>query len=113
MVLLQNSAEYVFSFMGASMLGAITTAANPFLTPAEILKQFKSSRAKVIITHAAYVDKIRNFEGLTAIVTIDEAPEGCLSFSHILENDGEFKEAEINSEDPVAMPYSSGTTGTC
>lgn len=111
MVLLHNSAEYVFSFMGASMLGAVTTAANPFMTSAEILKQFKSSGAKVIITHAACVDKIRDFEGLTTIVTIDEAPEGCLSFSSILENDGEFEEVEIDSEDPVAMPYSSGTTG--
>ncbi|KAJ4761333.1 4-coumarate-CoA ligase [Rhynchospora pubera] len=111
MVLLQNSAEYVFAFMGASMLGAVTTAANPFLTSAEILKQFKSSGAKLIITHAAYVDKIRNFEGMTAIVTVDEPPEGCLHFSHILENDGKFEEVEIGSEDPVAMPYSSGTTG--
>ncbi|XP_078151141.1 4-coumarate--CoA ligase 2-like [Carex rostrata] len=111
MVLLHNSAEYVFSFMGASMLGAVTTAANPFMTSAELLKQFKSSGAKVIITHAACVGKITDFEGLTAIVTVDEAPEGCLSFSSILENDGEFEEVEIDSEDPVAMPYSSGTTG--
>lgn len=111
MVLLHNSAEYVFSFMGASMLGAVTTAANPLMTAAEILKQFKSSGAKVIVTHAACVEKIREFEGLTAIVTIDEAPEGCLSFSHILENDGELEEVEIDSEDPVALPYSSGTTG--
>jgi 4-coumarate--CoA ligase len=111
MVLLQNSAEYVFTFMGASMLGAITTAANPFMTPAEILKQFKSSGAKVIVTHASYVDKVRNFEGLTAIVTVDEPPEGCLSFSHVLENEGAFEEVKIDSEDPVAMPYSSGTTG--
>lgn len=111
MVLLNNSAEYVFSFMGVSMLGAVTTAANPLMTAAEILKQFKSSGAKVIVTHAACVEKIRNFEGLTAIVTIDEAPEGCLSFSHILENDGELEEIEIDSEDPVTLPYSSGTTG--
>ncbi|KAF3338828.1 putative 4-coumarate--CoA ligase 2 [Carex littledalei] len=111
MVLLHNSAEYVFSFMGASMLGAVTTAANPLMTSAEILKQFKSSGAKVIVTHATCVEKVRDFEGVSAIVTIDEALEGCLSFSHILENDGELEEVDIDSEDPVALPYSSGTTG--
>jgi 4-coumarate--CoA ligase len=111
MLLLQNSAEYVFTFMGASMLGAITTAANPFMTPPEILKQFKSSGAKLIVTHAAYVEKVRNFDGLTAIVTVDEPLEGCLSFSHVLENDGAFEDTKIDSDDPVAMPYSSGTTG--
>ncbi|KAJ3694688.1 hypothetical protein LUZ60_000065 [Juncus effusus] len=111
MILLQNSAEFVFSFMGASMLGAVTTAANPFMTPAEILKQFKSSGSKIVITHSAYVEKVRNFEGLNAIITVDEAPEGCMSFSDILENDGVFEEVELDPEDPVSMPYSSGTTG--
>lgn len=112
MLLLQNSAEYVFTFMGASMLGAVTTAANPFMTPAELLKQFKSSEAKLVVTHAAYVDKLSSFQGLTTIITVDHPPEGCLSFTHLVENDGAFEEPEIDSEDPVAMPYSSGTTGS-
>jgi long-subunit acyl-CoA synthetase (AMP-forming) len=52
MVLLQNCAEFVFSFLGASMLGAVTTTANPFYTSAEVFKQLNSSRAKLIITQS-------------------------------------------------------------
>lgn len=62
MVLLQNSPEFIFTFMGASMLGAATTAANPFFTPAEIYKQFKAAGAKLVVTQSVYVDKLRNEE---------------------------------------------------
>ncbi|KAK9201087.1 hypothetical protein WN944_016288 [Citrus x changshan-huyou] len=49
MILLRNCAEFVFSFMGASMIGAVMTTANLFYTSAEILKQFRTSGAKLII----------------------------------------------------------------
>lgn len=117
MVLLQNSPEYVFAFVGASMLGAVTTAANPFCTTSEIYKQFKASGAKLVITQSVYVDKLRNEnfpgigDGLT-ILTIDAPPEGCIPFSDVLEADETaIPDITIDSEDPVALPYSSGTTG--
>nr|DAD36560.1 TPA_asm: hypothetical protein HUJ06_007201 [Nelumbo nucifera] len=118
MVLLQNSPEFVFSFMGASMLGAITTTANPFYTPAEIFKQFSTSGAKLIITQSQYVDKLRdseNFpkigEGLT-VVTVDDPPENCIHFSVLSESDErELPSVSIDPDDPVALPFSSGTTG--
>lgn len=59
MVLLQNCPEFVFTFIGASMIGAVTTTANPFCTAKEIFKQFDASRSKIIITHSQYVDKLR------------------------------------------------------
>ncbi|THG01580.1 hypothetical protein TEA_029760 [Camellia sinensis var. sinensis] len=58
MLLLQNCAEFVFAFMGASMIGAVTTTANPFYTWAEIFKQFNASKSKLIITQSQYVDKL-------------------------------------------------------
>lgn len=117
MVLLQNSPEFVFAFMGASMLGAVTTAANPFCTASEIYKQFKASGAKLVITQAIYVDKLRNEnfpeigDGLT-VLTVDSPPQGCIPFSDVLEADEmAIPDITINPEDPVALPYSSGTTG--
>ncbi|XP_008803610.2 4-coumarate--CoA ligase 2 [Phoenix dactylifera] len=117
MVLLQNCPEFVFAFMGASMLGAVTTAANPFFTASEIYKQFKASGAKLIITQSIYVDKLRNEnfpdlgDGLT-VITVDAPPEGCIPFSEVLEADETaIPDITIDPEDPVALPYSSGTTG--
>ncbi|KAL0727740.1 hypothetical protein Bca4012_023833 [Brassica carinata] len=38
-ILLSNYPEFVLSFLAASFRGATVTAANPFFTPAEIVKQ--------------------------------------------------------------------------
>lgn len=121
MILLQNSAEFVFSFMGASMIGAVSTTANPFYTSQEIYKQLKSSGAKLIITHSHYVDKLRNFddktkigEDLTVITTDEPAPENCLPFSTLIDETNPQEESEsvdVGGDDAAALPFSSGTTG--
>ncbi|KAI6680743.1 hypothetical protein NL676_034624 [Syzygium grande] len=114
MLLLQNSPEFVFAFLGASCRGAVSTTANPFYTPAEIAKQASASRAKVVVTQAAYAEKVRPFaeENGVKIVCIDAAPEGCLHFSELMRADENAAPAvEISPDDVLALPYSSGTTG--
>ncbi|KAG2375531.1 4-coumarate--CoA ligase [Vigna angularis] len=118
MILLQNSAEFVLSFLAASMIGAVATTANPFYTAAEIFKQFSASKAKLIITQAMYVDKLRNHDGGWSlgedfkVVTVDDPPENCLHFSVLSEaNENDVPEVEIHPDDAVALPFSSGTTG--
>lgn len=118
MILLQNSAEFVFSFLAASMIGAVATTANPFYTAAEIFKQISVSKAKLIVTQAMYVDKLRHHEDAAKlgedfkVVTVDEPPENCLHFSVLSEaNENELPETEILPDDAVALPFSSGTTG--
>ncbi|KAL1355606.1 hypothetical protein HN51_007629 [Arachis hypogaea] len=117
MILLQNSAEFVFSFIAASMIGAVATTANPFYTPAEIFKQITASKAKLVITQAMYVDKLRDSDSAKIgedfkVVTVDDPPENCLHFSAISEgNENDLPEVEIHPDDAVALPFSSGTTG--
>lgn len=117
MILLQNSAEFVISFIAASMIGAVATTANPFYTPAEIFKQITNSKSKLIITQAMYVDKLRDHEAAKLgedfkVVTVDDPPENCLHFSVISEgNENDLQEVEIHPDDAVALPFSSGTTG--
>ena len=112
MLLTQNCPEFVFAFMGASFLGAMTTAANPFCTPAEIQKQVKASGSKVVITASSYVGKLAKSSEEFKVVTIDDPPEGCISFWEISAADEtSVPDIVINSDDPVALPFSSGTTG--
>ncbi|KAK8294536.1 hypothetical protein V6Z12_D05G005800 [Gossypium hirsutum] len=114
MLLLQNSPEFIFAFLGASFRGAISTTANPFYTPAEIAKQATASKTKLLITQAVYAEKVKSFakDNDIKIVTIDAPPEGCLHFSELTEaNEDEIPAVKINSDDVVALPYSSGTTG--
>ncbi|KAK9080597.1 hypothetical protein SSX86_000355 [Deinandra increscens subsp. villosa] len=114
MILLPNSPEFVFSFLGASFIGAVSTMANPFFTPAEIIKQAKASGSKLIITQSVHVAKVKDFasENSITVVSIDSNQEGCLHFSELASGDeNELPEVEISSDDVVALPYSSGTTG--
>ncbi|KAK9099906.1 hypothetical protein Scep_023336 [Stephania cephalantha] len=129
MTLLPNTPEFVFAFLAASRLGAMTTTANPFYTPAEIHKQAKASKARVIITLGCYVDKVRDFarDSGIKIVCIDSVPvqdlneeqnKLCVHFSELVVTESESDsaeltrlEGEIEADDVVALPYSSGTTG--
>ncbi|KAL7139779.1 hypothetical protein ABFS83_09G075600 [Erythranthe nasuta] len=116
MLLLPNCPEFVFSFLGASYIGAISTMANPYFTPAEVIKQAKASGAKVIVTQASYVDKVRDYalEKRVRVVCTDAPPNDdyCVAFSELSSADErEMPAVKINPDDVVALPYSSGTTG--
>ncbi|EXB29162.1 4-coumarate--CoA ligase 2 [Morus notabilis] len=143
MILLQNCPEFVFSFMAASMIGAVATTANPFYTAAEICKQFTLANAKLIITQSQYVDKLRDAPAAAddkklpkmgedfKVITVDDPPEDCLHFWSLLlkrnkkktetiqdqseeeeDDDDQLLDAiKISADDPVALPFSSGTTG--
>ncbi|XP_074588158.1 4-coumarate--CoA ligase 3-like [Curcuma longa] len=115
MILLRNSPEFVLAFLGASRRGAVATTANPFYTPAEIHKQAVASGARLIVTESCYVDKVRDFareRGVVVVCVDDPLPEGCRRFSELLEEEDKTEEEEeIDPDDVVALPYSSGTTG--
>jgi len=120
MILLQNCPEFVFTFFGASMIGAISTPANPFYTSCEIFKQLKASNSKWIITQSQFVHKLQSNsefkigEDFQVIAIDNDKPtENCLSFSDLIQlsDELEISETQINADDPVALPFSSGTTG--
>lgn len=121
MLLLQNSPEFVFAFLGASYGGAIATTANPFYKAGEIAKQAAAARPKVIITQVEFVEKVRGFAGERGVKILctdsnltagEAAAVGCLRFSEVMEADeNEMPAVKINSNDVVALPFSSGTTG--
>jgi 4-coumarate--CoA ligase len=117
MALLRNCPEFAFVFLGAARLGAATTTANPFYTPREIHRQASAAGAKVIVTEACAVEKVRAFAAERAIplVSVDEGvDDGCLPFAETLlgEDGGErFVDEAVDPDDVVALPYSSGTTG--
>lgn len=120
MTFLQNCSEFVFTFLASSMIGAVITTANPFYTKSEAFKQLKASHAKLIVTQSQYVDKFRDSAENDpkigedfSVVTIDDPPENCFHFSVLSEAEAEDmpKGVVIHPDDPVALPFSSGTTG--
>ena len=118
MALLRNCPEFAFVFLGAARLGAATTTANPFYTPHEIHRQATAAGAKVIVTEACAADKVRAFaaERGIPVVSVDDDcgvdAGGCLAFNEtLLEGDALAGDEEVDPDDVVALPYSSGTTG--
>nr|AMQ23610.1 4-coumarate:CoA ligase 2 [Silene littorea] len=118
MLLLQNCPEFVFSFLGASFVGGVITTANPFCTSGEIEKQARASGARAVITQSAFADKVRTYcdENDIQLVLVDtpstNGPQDKY-FWDLMEDEvvGVLPEVDINSDDVVALPYSSGTTG--
>ncbi|KAG0472291.1 hypothetical protein HPP92_016837 [Vanilla planifolia] len=105
MILLPNSPGFAFAFRGASLLGAVSTTANPFYTPAEIHKQAKASSTRLIITESCHRHKVKELG--VDVLCIDDG-----SFAELLTAEEEdLPTVEIKPDDVVALPYSSGTTG--
>ncbi|XP_061361713.1 4-coumarate--CoA ligase CCL1-like isoform X1 [Gastrolobium bilobum] len=115
MLLLRNCPQFALAFLGASPRGATVTTANPFYTPAELAKQAAATNTKLIITQAAYVEKIKGFaeNNDVMVMCIDSSPEdGVLHFSALTNADeSEAPAVKISPDDVVAIPFSSGTSG--
>lgn len=101
MLLLPNCPEFVFSFLGASFRGAITTTANPFFTSAEIAKQAKGSNAKLLVTQVCYYDKVKDLDHLKLVFIdseLDSTLENHIHFRDLAQADeNEMKEVMLKS----------------
>uniref|UniRef100_A0A804R324 4-coumarate--CoA ligase n=1 Tax=Zea mays TaxID=4577 RepID=A0A804R324_MAIZE len=107
-------AEFALVFLGAARLGAATTTANPFYTPHEIHRQAAAAGARVVVTEACAVDKVRGFaaERGVPVVAVDGAFDGCLELRALVDAAEPLAaDEEVGPDDVVALPYSSGTTG--
>jgi 4-coumarate--CoA ligase len=113
MSLLRNCPEFAFTFLGAARLGAATTTANPFYTPHEVHRQAEAAGARLIVTEACAVEKVREFaaERGIPVVTVDGRFDGCVEFAELIAAEELEADADIHPDDVVALPYSSGTTG--
>nr|DAD24266.1 TPA_asm: hypothetical protein HUJ06_025729 [Nelumbo nucifera] len=113
-LLLPNSPEFVFTFLDASYHDATNTTTNPFYTLVDIAKQAKASNARLIITQACHVEKLREFskENDVKIMTTDSPSNGCLHFFELTHFDeSEMPMVKIHPDDVVILPYSSRITG--
>ncbi len=110
-----NLPEYPVAFHGAAMAGGAVTTANPLLTVDELVVQFRDSRARVLLTVPPLLEKMREVvarTGIERIYVLGEG-EGATPFASLLAGDGEPPRPEVDpARDVVALPYSSGTTGT-
>jgi len=111
-----NMLEYASVLYAVSMLGATTTTANPLYTSRELAQQLKDSQSKMIVTIGPFFEKVKEAAAecdgaIKEIYVLGDAP-GAQPIAPLFAQEGPLPPVKINvREDPVVLPYSSGTTG--
>jgi crotonobetaine/carnitine-CoA ligase len=124
-VLLPNCLEFVTAWFAISKLGAIEVPSNPELKGDLLAHNIASCSAAVLITDAAHLPALAAVEHqlpkLNTLVLIDAAPaearaaglhvERIVTYDDCLSPNAEFDLPDIHYSDPMAILYTSGTTG--
>jgi len=115
-----NSPEYAVAFLAVAKLGGVSTMVSPLFNQAELAVQLKDSGAVYLFTNSQFAEtalaaaRATNVREVFVLGETDGADgvKGAISFSSILDYEGEAPSVEIDPrEDIVALPFSSGTTG--
>jgi 4-coumarate--CoA ligase len=111
-IMAPNCPEYAVVFHGAVFAGGTVTTINPTYTEREVSHQLHDAKPRFLVTVSAFLDIARAAaEGGTVeeIFLLDDA-NGVTSYRDLF---GEelAEPVRVSLDAPVALPYSSGTTG--
>jgi len=127
-LLAENSPEWVMTDLASLCLGSITVPIYTSLVPEQIKYIVNDSDTKVVVCSDLSIwekvksvkDKMKNVEYF--LIMGDEAPEGTVLLSEVIEKGKKVKEKdpglfeksalEIKPNDTASIIYTSGTTGT-
>ncbi|MGH7820651.1 MAG: benzoate-CoA ligase family protein [Candidatus Binatia bacterium] len=114
LVLLPDSPEYVYSFLGAIRMGAVAVLVNTFLRPADYLPFVRETRARAVITTeaiaAVLVPETRSLRHAPVVLTAGPGRSGSF-WREIREEAPSPEPFPTHPDDPAFWLYSSGTTG--
>ena len=122
-LLTMNRPEYTITFIGAATMGIVVSPMNPAYKEREIGYQLENSEANAILIQRELLPLLqivlaqKSLPNLKhVIVTGDRVSDGmpeAIPFGKLLRESSPTRppKVEIRSDDLVALPYSSGTTG--
>ncbi len=122
-LLMANRPEYTITFIAAATMGIVVSPMNPAYKEREIAYQLENSEARAIVIQRELLPLLqlvltqKDLPKLEyIIVTGDRVPESmpdAIPFAKLLRESSPKhpRHVEVGSEDLVALPYSSGTTG--
>ncbi len=117
MLLLLDTAEFLYSFFGAIKIGAVAVPANTFLKPHEYEYLLNDTRARVVLVSEALLPQLQSIPRerlryLREIVVVGAPNQQHPCLSQLMDAASEELEAEPTSKDDAAFwLYSSGSTG--
>jgi benzoate-CoA ligase family protein len=110
MILLPDCPEFVAAFFGTIKIGAVAVPVNTLLTPADYQYVLSDTRARVLIVHQRFLDRIDAIRGaLRHLVHVLVVGDG---FAEAIAAEGDaLLPEEMHNDDAAFWLYSSGTTG--
>jgi benzoate-CoA ligase family protein len=114
--LLPDCAEFIYVFFGAIRIGAVAVPINTLLTPPEYEYLLNDSRARVLVVHERFLDKIVAVRGalryLEHVIIVGEGQQGYTRLPDLLEVESDdLSPVDMSPDDAAFWLYSSGTTG--
>src|SRR4051794_3582709 len=112
-LLAPNLPEYAVVFHGVAYAGGIVTTINPTYTEREVHEQLVDADARLLVTVAPFIEVARaatigtKVEAIYVIGSAEGAPSITELFGEPL-----MEQVPVDLDATVALPYSSGTTGT-
>ncbi|MDQ3741606.1 MAG: 4-coumarate--CoA ligase family protein [Actinomycetota bacterium] len=111
-ILLPNVPEYAVAWHGTAWAGGTVTTVNPVYNAEEIRHQLEDAGAKFLIVFPQALEnalKAAEGTGVEEVFVLGEG-EGATPVTELL-GEPVAEQVEVDPEDTVALPYSSGTTG--
>ena len=116
LIRLPNVPAFQTAFIGGVKIGAVPIPASVMFRDHEVEYRINDSNSKAVITTSKYVDAVKNIKDkcptLEHIIVIDNAADGELSYTDLMNDASEDLVLEDTSKDDMAFfCYTSGTTG--
>lgn len=121
-ILMSNRPEFLFVWFGLCKLGAVEVPVNTAHRGDLLVYMLGQSDCKLVVAESSFLDRLapvlHRLPGLEKVVLLDEPDEAYLpldkawcAYERITQNDGNYRQVELNWADPFAIIYTSGTTG--
>ena len=117
LLILLDTPEFAYSFLGAIKAGMVAVPVNTMLKPADYEYMLNDSRARAVIVSEALVSHVQaipreRLRYLRDIVVVGNSPAGMHSFAKLIASASPDLQAEPTRPDDAAFwLYSSGSTG--
>jgi Acyl-CoA synthetases (AMP-forming)/AMP-acid ligases II len=115
-IMLPNMPEFVISYFAIQKIGAVAVTFNVMSTPYELSYYLKNSDSKALMTNSTSVERferIREEIPLCRHLIVTAGLDAPSSFREAVEaGPFELEMPEIEGDDPAAIVYTSGHTGT-
>ena len=116
LLLLPDSPEFLYSFLGVIKIGAVAVPINTYLRPEDYEYLFNDTRARVLIVHSGLLSLVaaakERQQYLEKMVVVGEQCSGTISLTELMESSSpDLHAAKTTKDDAAFWLYSSGSTG--